>query len=192
MWDHKLFLWLNFDGGNVIDSIMQFASGHLSWLPLYLLILWLICRRYGWQRMLLAALCIGIAVGLSDMIAGVFKHSGIFKNLLPNFPVRLRPMHTEGIKEFTHFLKIGGQYGTVSAHAATSLSIGIIAAYMIRKGWFAILMWLQVTLVCYSRIYLGYHFPQDIMLGMFVGVVSSAIAIVIYEAAQQCIKIKGE
>ncbi len=186
MWDHELFLWMNFDGGRQLDSIMQFASGHLSWVPLYALILGLIWRANGWRKMLLALLCIAIAVGVSDIIAGIFKHSGLLKGLLPDFPVRLRPMHTDGIKELTHFLRVGGQYGTVSAHAATALSVGIVATYFIRRWWFGVVMLLQVALVCYSRIYLGYHFPQDILLGILVGSLSSIAAVVLYTILERC------
>ncbi len=172
MWDTDLFLWLNFDGGSLVDSLMLFASGKLSWLPLYLLILWLVWRRSGWRGVLFAVVAIGAAVGLSDLISGIFKHSGLLKGLLPDFPVRLRPMHTPELEGLVHFVREGGQFGTVSAHAATSISIAIIASMAIRRRWFVAVMWTQVALVCYSRIYLGYHFPQDILLGALVGTLS--------------------
>ena len=171
-WDYGLFLWLNFDGGTTLDSLMLFVSGVLTWVPLYLLILWLIYRRYGWLGMTLALAAIAAAVGLSDIIAGVFKHSGLLKGLLPSFPVRLRPMYTPELKGMVHVLRLGGQYGTVSAHAATATAIGFVATQIIRTRWFSVVMWTQVALVCYSRIYLASHFPQDIILGVALGVVS--------------------
>ncbi len=172
MWDTDLFLWLNFDGGSFIDSMMLFASGKLSWVPLYILILWLVWRRAGWRGVVFAVVAIGAAVGLSDMISGIFKHTGLLKGLLPDFPVRLRPIYTPELEGLVHFINGGGEFGTVSAHAATSISIALIATLAIRRGWFAAIMWTQVALVCYSRIYLGYHFPQDILLGAFVGTLS--------------------
>ncbi len=170
MWDTNLFLWLNFDGGSLLDSVMLFASGRLSWVALYLLILWLIWRRMGWRGVLFATLAIALAVGMSDLIAGIFKHSGPLKALLPDFPARLRPMHTPELEGLVRSITGGGEYGTVSAHAATSVSIGLIATLTIRRRWFAAVMWSQVALVCYSRIYLAYHFPQDILLGVAIGV----------------------
>lgn len=125
--------------------------------------------------MLIFALAIVAAVGVSDIFAGIFKHTGVFKNLLPDFPVRLRPMYTPELEGMVHFIKRGGQYGTVSAHAATAFSIGWIATRAIKYRWFAIVMWCQVALVCYSRIYLGYHFPQDILLGVMVGLASGSL-----------------
>ncbi len=172
MWDHQLLLALNFDGGGLLDSLMLFASGHLSWVLLYALILYLIYRREGLRGMLFALLAITLAVALSDIIAGVFKQTGLLKGLLPNFPVRLRPMHTPELEGLVHYINLGGQYGTVSAHAATSVSIGLIATLAIRRRWFTTIMWTQVALVSYSRIYLGYHFPQDILLGIAVGLLS--------------------
>ncbi len=171
-WDYGLFLLLNFDGGACMDSAMLFVSGKLSWVPLYLLILWLTYRSYGWRGVLLALLAIGCAVGISDMIAGIFKHTGILKNLWQTFPVRLRPMYTPELEELIHVVKRGGRYGTVSAHAATATSIGLIATHIINKRWFRVVMWSQVALVCYSRIYLAYHFPQDIIIGVVLGLVS--------------------
>ncbi len=171
-WDHNLFLWLNFDGGAAIDSLMLFASGKLSWVPLYILILWLIYRRHGVRGMLLALVVIGCAVGISDLVAGIFKHTGPLKHLWASFPARLRPMHTPELEGLIHSIVSGGKNGTVSAHASTSVSIGLISTLIIDKRWFSVVMWAQVAMVCYSRIYLAYHFPQDIILGVGVGLLS--------------------
>ncbi len=175
MWDHQLFLWLNFDGGFIMDWIMLFASGKLSWTPLYLLILWLVYRKYGWRGVALAVVSILCAVGISDLVAGIFKHSGPLKHLWSSFPARLRPMHTPELEGLIHVITGGGRNGTVSAHASTSVSIGLIASLIIGKRWFSCVMWSQVAIVCYSRIYLAYHFPQDIILGVAVGLVSGVI-----------------
>ncbi len=171
-WDHQLFLWLNFDGGAVMDAIMVFASGKVSWVALYALILWLVYRKYGWRGLVMAIVAIVCAVGISDMVAGIFKHTGPLKHLWPSFPARVRPMYTPELEGLVHSIMRGGQNGTVSAHASTSFSIGFIATMIICKRWFSVIMWSQVVLVCYSRIYLGYHFPQDILLGVGVGLVS--------------------
>ncbi len=170
MWDHQLFLWLNFDGGQIMDSVMLFASGKMSWIPLYILILWLVYRRYGWRGVILAILSIACAVGISDLVAGIFKHTGPLKHLWSSFPARLRPMHTPELEGLIHVITGGGKNGTVSAHASTSVAIGVISTLVIEKRWFSLVMWAQVAMVCYSRIYLAYHFPQDIILGAIVGV----------------------
>ncbi|MFR9602274.1 MAG: phosphatase PAP2 family protein [Rikenellaceae bacterium] len=174
-WDHGLFLWLNFDGGAAFDSAMLFASGKVSWVALYVLILWLIYRKNGVRGMLLALVVIALAVGMADLVAGIFKHTGPLKNLWPSFPVRLRPMYTPELEGLVRVIVSGGQNGTVSAHASTSVAIGVIATSIIGRRWFSVVMWTQVALVCYSRIYLAYHFPQDIILGIGVGVLSGLL-----------------
>ncbi|MFI3289820.1 MAG: phosphatase PAP2 family protein [Rikenellaceae bacterium] len=180
MWDQDLFLWLNFDGGATLDSIMIFISGKLSWLPYYALILALVGRKYGWKSALLIAVSIGAAVGISDLLAGIFKHSGPLKDLWSEFPARLRPMHNPEIQDIVHFIKKGGKFGTVSAHAATAFSIALISSLAIRKRWFTIIAFVEVALVCYSRIYLGYHYPQDILLGIGIGFISGWIMWLIF------------
>ncbi len=181
MWDREIFLFLNFDGGVALDKVMLFASGHLSWIPLYLLILAIVWRRAGWRGMVILLLAIAAAVGLSDLFSGIFKHTGPLKHLLPDFPVRLRPMYTPEIEGMVHYINKGGQFGTISAHAATATSIGWIATRAIRDRWFVAIMWGQVALVSYSRIYLGYHFPQDILIGIAVGIASGALMWMVYK-----------
>ncbi len=179
-WDHDIFLWLNFDGGAALDAIMTFASGKVSWLPLYLLLLYLVWRKGGWRLVGIFALCVIAAVALSDMVAGIFKHTGPLKHLWESFPVRLRPMHTLELEGFIHKIGGGGRNGTVSAHAATTASIAIIAAYELRKRWLTLLLGLWVLLVSYSRIYLAFHFPQDILLGWGVGAICAALSYSLY------------
>lgn len=188
MWDQDLFLWLNFDGGATMDSIMLFASGKTSWIPLYLLILGLVWRKDGWRSAILLAVTIGLAVGMSDLVAGIFKHTGPLKHLWEDFPARLRPMHTPDLERVIHFINKGALYGTVSAHAATSLAIGLISSFAIKRWWFYIVMAIQVLLVCYSRIYLGYHFPQDILLGLSIGTLSGYLMYQIYKVLNKKIR----
>lgn len=173
--DRQLLLWMNFDGGAVTDSIFWFASGKAVWIPLYVLIIWLMQRKIGWRRTLLAVALIALAVVLSDQIANIFKHC------TPKF----RPTHTDAIKEYVHTVNgyRGGLYGTVSAHAATTFSIAAISAYTIRNRLYTFAIALWVLFVSYSRIYLGVHFPLDILFGMITGAAVSAIAILLYEYA---------
>ena len=178
--DHNLFLWLNFDGGQVMDKLMTIVSTPASWAWLYLLILWIVWRKEGWRGVLLFLVLIAAAVGLSDLIAGIFKHSGLLKNLWPSFPARLRPMHTPELDGLVHVVRQGGQYGTVSAHAATMVSMAVMAIGAIRRRWFSWLMVASVVLICYSRIYLAYHFPVDIALGVGVGLIAGGVALMCY------------
>lgn len=174
--DHNLFLWLNFDGGGFLDSLMLTASNPAAWSWLYLVVLYMVWRKGGWRELLLFIVTVGIALALADMIAGVFKHVGLLKNLWPAFPARLRPMHTPELQGMMHVITSGGQYGTVSAHAATTVVIAVLASAFIRQRWMWCTMAAMTIIICYSRIYLAFHFPFDILLGLVTGLGSVAIA----------------
>ncbi|MBQ6584753.1 MAG: phosphatase PAP2 family protein [Alistipes sp.] len=171
--DERLFLWLNFDGGAVMDWIMSAVSGTLMWIPLYLFIAWTVQRKYGWKSLLLFVVCLALAMGISDMFCGIFKHTGLLKGLLPDFPVRHRPMFDINVRELAHVVSYHhGPYGTVSAHAATTAAMALISALAIGSKRYSWIVSAIVLLICYSRIYLACHFPQDIVLGLAVGAIS--------------------
>ena len=87
--DHSATLFLNFDGGVFLDRFMWFASEKFTWLPLYLLLLWFVARKWGWRYMLVVFLAVVLGVGLSDQICNFFKET--FQMLRPN--------RVEGVKE---------------------------------------------------------------------------------------------
>ncbi len=183
--DHELFLALNFDGGPVVDRIMVLCSTPAAWAWLYILMLWLVWRRGGWRALLLFAAAAAAALGLADMVAGIFKHSGLLGGLWPSFPARLRPMHTPELEGLVHAVRDGGRYGTVSAHAATMTALCVTAIPAVRRRWFSALILVATALICYSRIYLAYHFPVDIALGVVVGLLSGAAARLAAEAVRR-------
>ena len=189
--DHDLFSALNFDGGTAMDRVMLTVSGTAMWLPLYALILWLVWRRSGWRGMLIFTALMLAAIGLADMVSGIFKSNGVLGGLLPGFEPRWRPMFTpslEGLEIAPDSLRalrmagtpgdwtvhvpveaVSGRYGTVSAHAATIVALTVLSAAAIRRRWFTALMLFCTVLICYSRIYLGKHYPMDLVWGTLVG-----------------------
>ena len=170
--DHTLFLALNFDGGPFWDNFFRLASGKLTWVPLYLVVLWLMVRRVGWRNMLIAFGFIVLTVVLADQIANFFKH----------FTPRLRPTHNPDLTGLVHTVGgyRGGLYGTVSAHAATVFAIALFSASIIRSCLYFVLIILWAFIVSYSRIYLGVHFPLDILWGTLTGTILALIALRIY------------
>ena len=189
--DHQLFLDLNFDGGPCMDRLMLTVSGTAMWLPLYALILWLVWRRSGWRGVIVFTVLMIAALALADMVSGMFKSNGVLGGLLPGFEPRWRPMFTpslEGMEIAPDSLRalrmagtpgdwtvhvpveaVSGRYGTVSAHAATIVALTVLSAAAIRRRWFTALMLFCTVLICYSRIYLGKHFPMDLVWGTLVG-----------------------
>ena len=206
--DYPLFMLLNFDGGPAMDSLMTAVSGVGMWIPMYLLMLWLVWRRYGWGGVMLFLAAAAVAMGLSDIVCGVFKHSGPLKNLWPSFPARWRPMYTPALEGFdiapdsmmawrrsaeaadytsaVHVVGTGsGRFGTVSSHAATIVSIAVLACKAVKMRWFTWFMTAVVLLICYSRIYLACHFPGDLTLGAVTGAAVGYVAYRLFAAADR-------
>lgn len=174
-WDWGLFDALNFDGGNVMDWIMSAISGIAMWIPLYAIIIYIVWRRWQWRGVVMLVVAAAIAMGLADIISGIFKHTGPLKELWSSFPVRQRPMFTEALDDVHVVSSAHGPYGTVSAHAATITALAVISSMVIARRWFSYTMLIIALLVCYSRIYLACHFPQDILLGVATGLLTGYI-----------------
>lgn len=190
--DHGLFLALNFDGGSTVDTIMKTISGTAMWIPLYLFILAVVWRRYGWKSAIGFVVCMAVAMGLSDMLCGIFKHQGLLKHVWENFPARQRPMFTAELQGLVHVPSYKhGPYGTVSAHAATVAAMAVLSACAIRNRWYTAFIVFATLLICYSRIYLACHFPMDIALGLIVGSIAGGAMYLLWKKLDEVLKIRG-
>lgn len=159
-WDTQLFLLLNGLHSPFWDSIMVFASGKLTWLPLYLVLIFFIARRHGWKS-LWWLLAIALVVVAADQIS-----VALFKNIFQ----RLRPCHTPEFQDVIHLVgRCGGRFGFVSSHAANTFGVAVFLSLLFSKRWvtFSLLFW--AAFVSYSRIYLGVHFPGDVLCGALLG-----------------------
>lgn len=133
-----------------------------TWIPLYVLLVGLIAWKYrSWRAILFILLGFGIAVGLSD-----FTTSGIIKPLV----CRLRPTHEPALDPL-HLIKgyTGGLYGFCSSHAANTMAVGMLFSLLYRNKIATAGLMTWVALNCYSRIYLGVHYPSDIVVGLIIG-----------------------
>lgn len=146
---------------------MWFVSDAKTWIPLYALLLGLIAYRYrSWKTLLVILIGFGIAVGLSDWIC-----SGLLKPLVG----RLRPTHEPGIDPI-HLVHgyMGGKYGFCSSHAANSMAVALLFSLIYRKKTATVCLMTWVALVSYSRMYLGVHYPTDIIAGLIIGALTVA------------------
>ncbi len=169
-YDTNLFLFLNSKHTEFWDSIMWIVSGKLTWIPLYLLVAFFVVRKYRWKGVL-TLLLFGVLITLADQIS-VRGFKEVFE--------RLRPSHNPHIAHLVHSVNDykGGQYGFVSSHAANCFAFAVFSLKLFRRSWYsaAIIFW--ASFVAYSRVYMGVHYPGDILGGAILG---SVIGIVVYQ-----------
>jgi len=161
--DQRWLLAINGAHTAWLDQFFWIVSQAWVWIPLYALLIWLLFRQFGWRRGVWCVLAMVAAVGLSDYIS-----SGIIKHLV----CRLRPTHEPDLEGMIHVVNgyAGGLYGFVSSHAANTFAVALTFALIWRQknnhGWW---LMVYVLLNCYSRMYLGVHYPGDILGGLLVG-----------------------
>lgn len=171
--DKDILLWINGHWTEGLDGLMWWVSQSVTWIPLYVLLLGLIVWRYrNWKTVVLMVLAFGVAVGLSDFIT-----SGLIKPWV----CRLRPTHEPGLEGMVRLVNgyRGGLYGFCSSHAADTMACGLLFSMLYRNKIATTCMMVWVALNCYSRMYLGVHYPLDIVCGLLIG---ALLAVLVYVA----------
>jgi undecaprenyl-diphosphatase len=159
--DQQLFLFLNSMNSPFWDKVMYMLSGKIIWVPLYIAILVFIGIQYK-KKFPFILLFIALAVFLTDQ-----SSVHLFKNVFE----RLRPCREPSLQGMVHLVngKCPGLYGFVSSHAANSFNVALISLMFIKKRWFTIIILAWAAIIGYSRIYLGVHYPGDVICGSMLG-----------------------
>ncbi|MBD78352.1 MAG: phosphatase PAP2 family protein [Crocinitomicaceae bacterium] len=161
-YDRELFLFLNGMHNATFDWLMWWISDEIVWIPFYVFLLYLLYKEYGFKGLWFTVVMVVVAVAVTDQAS-----VKLFKNVF----MRYRPSHNLEIKDLVHIVNDyrGGMYGFVSSHAANSFVLATTIGMLLRSNKILVGLWLWAALVSYSRIYLGVHYPSDILGGAFLG-----------------------
>ena len=159
--DQDLLLFLNGLNCPVFDPIIFWGTNTVTWLPLYCLLLYLMIRKYRWKAVWVILFAM-LMVLFSDQLSNVFKV----------WIARPRPTHEPGLTGL-HTVNgyLGGQFGFYSAHASTNMAIAVFMIILLGRPfpYFPSLILSWAVFMAYTRIYLGVHYPGDILAGWVAG-----------------------
>ncbi|MGB3588934.1 MAG: phosphatase PAP2 family protein [Tunicatimonas sp.] len=168
--DQQLFLWLNSLHVPWLDPVMYLITNKYTWFPAYALVVAILLLKYQWEGARMVLLLILIIIACDQLTSGLMK---------PLFE-RLRPCHNPGLVNQVHLVEgCGGRYGFASSHAANTFGFAT-GLWLLLRNWSQWFVWgfAWAGLVSYSRIYVGVHYPLDILVG---GLIGFAVAIVIHQ-----------
>ncbi|MCG9791404.1 phosphatase PAP2 family protein [Flavobacterium algicola] len=173
--DRQLFIFLNSLGSESYDGLWLFITKQSNWTPIFLFFLYLIYKKLGTKQTLFVLLFVAILIAITDQVTNMFKYG--FE--------RLRPGSNPEINTMIRVVKSSSTFSFFSGHAANSMASAVfiyklIQPYYRQSYW--IFLW--PLIFAYSRIYLGLHYPGDILCGYLFGAFSGYAVFKMYKLAQ--------
>ena len=172
-WDQELFLYLNNLGTPTWDWFWIFITHKFAAIPMYAYLLYLLYKNYNLKTLGITLVFIALLITATDQLANVFKDAF----------ARPRPCKEDFMAQGRFLMDYCGKYGYFSAHAASSTALAIFLGNILKK-WYKLafpLLFIWAMLVSYSRIYVGKHYPGDVITGILIG---SIIGFLFYKLHQ--------
>ena len=160
--DKQAMIFLNNLGSSTFDPFWILVSEKWFWIPLYVIFLYFLYKNFNKKSLFYILLFVALGITASDQIANIFKFG--FE--------RLRPCHDPSLEGLLREVKCGGKFGFYSAHSSNSFFVAtyltILLGKKIKQLSYFLFVW--AAIVAYSRVYLGMHFPGDIIVGAIMGI----------------------
>ena len=174
--DQQIFYFINGDLANpFLDAVLPVYRDKLTWIPLYAVLLWLMYRRMGWRRTLYLLLCVVGVIAVADQLAASFLKPWIG---------RPRPCAdaslVEGVREL---VGCGGRYGFPSNHATNHFALAtVLVMTFVRRLPYRMLLFLWALSIALAQVYVGKHYPSDVLAGALLGVIVGILGVWLYRA----------
>lgn len=169
--DRNLFVFLNSLGSEAYDGFWLFITKQINWIPIFAIILYLVFKHLGWRHALLIIFVMALLIVLTDQTTNLFK----------NYFQRLRPVNNTDLDDVIHFVHKRSSFSFISGHASNSMAAAFFL-YKVLKPYLKYMgfIFLWPLIFAYSRIYLGLHYPGDILCGYIWGILMALIMLKLY------------
>lgn len=182
--DQTIFLFLNGMHTTFGDYFMSVFTGKWIWVPMYASILYVLLRNFNWKVVLGCLIAIALTITFADQVCAT---------LIRPMVERLRPSNPDNpISDLVHIVngRRGGSYGFPSCHASNSFGLAFFLVFLFRQRRLSLFICLWATLNCYTRIYLGVHYPGDLLAGTVVGLCGAGLMYYLLRKVTKAINFK--